>query len=324
MDRRRVPRMLVLFLFIALCPLPLAAESGLSVLATTFPVYQMTRNVTKGRANLTVDLMLPADLGCPHDYALTPGDMRALARSRVLVVNGLGLEEFLGASIAKANPSITVIDSTSGITDLIYYADDDDHHHHDHHGHDHGHGRDEDRTPNPHLFAGPRMAARMVMTIARGLSTVDPDGRTLYEKNAGAYAQTLETLARTMAERSRRLIGRRIVTQHGAFDYLARDLDLTITAYIQSHAGREPSASDLLHTMAVIRKEKAGAIVTEPQYPGKIASTLSRETGIPLILLDPVATGPAMAPLDYYEKKMMENLAVLEKTLGVRPDESRD
>jgi ABC-type Zn uptake system ZnuABC Zn-binding protein ZnuA len=322
MDRRPVARIFLFFLMMACLPLPLAAESGLSVLATTFPVYQMTRNVVQGRADLTVDLMLPADLGCPHDYALTPDDMRSLSRSRVLIVNGQGLEDFLGVSIAKANPGITVIDSTAGITDLIYYEDDNDAHHHEHH--DHGHGHEVDRAVNPHLFASPRMAARMVMTIAQGLSAVDPSGRDLYEKNARAYAATLDALGRTMEAGARHLIGRHIVTQHGAFDYLARDLNLEIVAFIQSHAGQEPSAADLLRTMAVIRKEKAKAIVTEPQYPGKIASTLARETGIPLILLDPAATGPSMAPLDYYETVMAENLTVLEKTLGVRSDESHD
>ena len=32
--------------------------------------------------------------------------------------------------------------------------------------------------------------------------------------------------------------------------------------------------------------------------------------------LDPVATGPAIAPLDYYEKTMRANLHTLESTLG--------
>lgn len=318
MDRRPSTRIFVFFLMMFCLPLPLAAESGLSILVTTFPVFQMTRNVVDGRADLTVDLMLPADLGCPHDYALTPDDMRSLSRSRVLIVNGQGLEDFLGVSIAKANPTITVIDSTAGMTELMHYSDADDPQHHDHHGHE------AHRVVNPHLFASPRMAARMVMTIAEGLSAVDPSGRDLYEKNARAYAATLEALGRTMEKRAKRLIGRRIVTQHGAFDYLARDLNLEIVAFIQSHAGQEPSASDLLNTIALIRREKAVAIVTEPQYPGKIASTLARETGIPLALLDPAATGPAMAPLDYYETVMAENLTVLEKNLGVRSDESRE
>ena len=45
-------------------------------------------------------------------------------------------------------------------------------------------------------------------------------------------------------------------------------------------------------------------------------ATLSRETGVATAKLDPAATGPAIAPLDYYEKTMRANLHTLESTLG--------
>lgn len=96
--------------------------AGRQVLCTTFPMYQIARNVMKGQDHMTPRLMLPAQLGCPHDYALTPDDMRKLAEADVLVVNGLGMEEFLGAPIKKANPKIAIIDSSNGIGDLLAYT----------------------------------------------------------------------------------------------------------------------------------------------------------------------------------------------------------
>jgi len=68
-----------------------------TVLATTFPIYQIARNVTQGRDGVKVDLMMPSQQGCPHDYALTTQDMQKLAKANILVVNGLGMEDFLGA-----------------------------------------------------------------------------------------------------------------------------------------------------------------------------------------------------------------------------------
>ena len=42
-----------------------AADAGAQrVLCTTFPIYQITRNVTQGRDAVTVSLLLPAELGC--------------------------------------------------------------------------------------------------------------------------------------------------------------------------------------------------------------------------------------------------------------------
>lgn len=72
------------------------------VLATTFPVYQIVRNITQNVPDVEVQLMLPAQAGCPHDYALTPQDMSKLAQADILVLNGLGLEAFLGSPSARA------------------------------------------------------------------------------------------------------------------------------------------------------------------------------------------------------------------------------
>ena len=69
-----------------------AALAQTRVLATTFPVYQIVRNITQNVPDVEVQLMLPAQAGCPHDYALTPQDMSKLAQADILVLNGLGLE----------------------------------------------------------------------------------------------------------------------------------------------------------------------------------------------------------------------------------------
>ena len=78
-----------------------AALAQTRVLATTFPVYQIVRNITQNVPDVEVQLMLPAQAGCPHDYALTPQDMSKLAQADILVLNGLGLEAFLGSPSAK-------------------------------------------------------------------------------------------------------------------------------------------------------------------------------------------------------------------------------
>ena len=305
-----------------------AKPASKTVLCSTFPIYQIARNVAEGRAGLTLQLMLPAQLGCPHDYALTPQDMQKIAKADVLVVNGLGLEEFLGAPVGKANPAIAVIDASVGIADTLPYAD--GNHDEDADGHDHeeaahdakeaGHhpGEEHHHTGvNPHGFASPRMAARLTATIAAGLSKADPDGAALYAKNAGAYAARLNTLADNMSALGAKLKNPRIVQPHGVFDYLARDMGLTIVAVMQAH-GQEPSAAQMIELVKTVKTEKAGAIVTEPQYPEKAGRVLAKETGIPVITLDPAASGPENAPLTYYETVMQRNMKTLQETLGTK------
>lgn len=283
-----------------------------AVLATTFPIYQMVRNVTNGREGIKVDLLLPSQMGCPHDYALTPQDLLKLATADILVINGLGMEEFIGSSFVKnINSRLAIIDSSVGIKETIEYSEEPDHaHKHDHH-HDNHNGI------NPHLFVSPRLTAQMVQNIARELSVVDPNGAAIYVKNAENYAATMHKLADAMYSLGKRLKNKLIVQPHGIFDYLARDMGLSIVETLQPH-GQEPSASAMRHIIETIRHEQAGAIFTEPQYPSKVGITIAKETGIPIAEIDSVASGPDQAPLNYYATVMYQNLKIITETLGVK------
>ena len=297
--------------FLLTLTLACGAAFARNILATTFPVYQITRNITRNVPDADVRLMLPAQAGCPHDYALTPQDMAKLTQADVLVVNGLGLEAFLGSPSARAGKKLPAVDASEGLPALPYTEAEEHGGHDDHDGHHHS-------GANPHLFASPRMAAAMTRTIAARLADLDPGNADAYRANADAYAAKLDALADEFAALGKKLNNNRIVTQHGVFDYLARDMGLDVVAVIQADETQSPSAADMVRLIRTLRDGKVGAIFTEPQYPDKIAATLARETGVATAKLDPVATGPDAAPLDYYETVMRANLRTLEDTLGIR------
>ena len=130
-----------------------AAAEPLNVYCTTFPLYLLTRNLTQGCRNVHTELIIPPGTGCPHDYALTPRDMRKLgAKNMVLVRNGLGLDDFILKPLRKMNPGAKIIDTSAGIPalELEEKCGHDDCHEH-HHG-----------SKNPHLFASPFEAVRIV------------------------------------------------------------------------------------------------------------------------------------------------------------------
>lgn len=304
------------------------------ILVTTFPIYQIVRNLTQGCEGIHTALLLPSHLGCPHDYVVTPQNMQQLTKADILVINGLGMEFFLEASLKKANPNLTVIDSSKGISDLLPDGSRGDAtstskrpkpQHEDQnrgdkvshkHDHDHNHAHSHTGGSNPHLFASPRMSAQIVSVIASALSDLNPEMADRYQRNAETYKNTLNRLTDDLAALGKRLRNHRIVQPHGIFDYLARDMGLEIVATMQPN-GLGPSAFEMSKLVHILREKKVGAIVTEPQYPDKIGKTLSKETGVPWIQLDPVASGPQDAPLDYYEMVMRNNMEILRETIGV-------
>jgi len=314
---------LAFLLFLAGMPGSVQA-AGKKVLCTTFPLLQFTRNVIEGVEGLEVDLMIPARLGCPHNYTLTPGDMRKLAAADILVINGLGMEEFMGAPLNSANPGIMVIDSSRGIEALLEYthgeSGDPGEALEAGHGHEHGDegARHSHEGINPHLFASPAMAVEICRRITEGLALACPEDAVAIRENGMKYSGLLERLAGEFSGLGARLLNNRIVTQHGAFDYLARDAGLEIVAVISAQGGDSLSAAGLISLVRTIRERKVGAVFTEPQYPGRIGATVAAEAGVPSGELDPVASGPADAPLDYYQIVMRENIQVLRELLGVR------
>lgn len=281
---------------------PVGQPAELRVLATTFPVYLFTRNVAHSRSYVHVELLIPAPSGCPHDYSLTPRDMQKLDQAQVLVINGLGLEDFLGAPLQKKHDSLIVIDSSTGIAPLPLPQG----------AQAHGHGTRAHNDVNPHLFAGPEQAAAMTYNIANGLARVDPAGAAAYRAAAEAYAARLLSLGRRLHMLGARAPRKGIVLQHDALAYLTHDAGLDVMAVIQESEDTQPSAARLIALAKLIRREKPVLIAGEPQYSDKPALALSRETGVPTALLDPVASGPADAPLDYYETVMSANCRTLE------------
>ncbi len=279
-------------------------KTRLNIVATTFPMHQLAMRIVQGQQGISLVRLLPAQAGCPHDYALTPQEMRTLSGADIVLINGLGLEEFLGESLDKANPHAQILDAAQGIENILpshvtEYQND-----------------NHKSNANPHLFASPRMMARMAITLAQKLALIYPEGAEQFMANAQAYAVELTVLADSFAAVGKRIKNPRIVTQHDTFAYLAKDAGLEVVAVVQAHAGQEPAAADILRLTRIIRTQQAAALFTEPQYPDKTERILAAETGLPLAELDPVATGPENAPADYYTTIMRNNLAVLEKTLG--------
>ena len=311
-----------------------AAPEGKTVLCTTFPIYLFTKNVTQGAKNVTVSLLVPAGTGCPHDYAVTPGDMRKLsAKNLILVMNGASLDDFFLKSVKKVNPAAFIIDSSRGIP--LLPAGEEEHHHrhahhkgehahekeghdhdhdHDHDGHDHGH--DHGKAPgNPHLFASPFTARSVVRNIAEGLAEADPANGALYRKNAQAYGKKLAALCEKFTLASKDFRGKKIVTQHSVFDYLAFHSGLKVAGTLGDGHENALNAREMLRLVKKIRESGACVVFTEPQYSPRAAKTIGKECNIPVVQLDPVAGGPSDAQPDYYEKVMEKNLAAMKKVL---------
>jgi len=296
-------------------PAPAKAEQPRELTATVFPVWIILKELAKDVPGVNVNLLLPAGSGCPHDYAMTPNDRRRLAQADILVMNGLGLEGFLGYASKRQSllkPGASVIIAAQDISGILPAEGSCSHSHSDH-------GKDA-CSANPHIFAAPSMMAQMARSIVSQLSTsLDAANADRYRANGADIVDRLETLAAECRNSGEKLKARAVIAQHNIFDYLARDMGLNMEAHIQAD-GHEPSARSILDLVRLIRAKSVAAVITEPQYPARTGRTLAAETGIPCITLDPAANGPdnIASPLEWYENIIRGNIRTLEQALGTR------
>lgn len=286
---------------------PAPAEDGFTVMATTFPVWLFTRAVCRDVPGVRVELFVPAQTGCPHEFTPSPADLRRLAAARAIVINGLGLEGFLAQPLRALDKEHAVIDASRGAEPLPAPAGDE------------GHGPDSEHdhgSPgvNPHIFAGPAQAARMVRAIGEGLGRLDRAHAAAFAANAETAARRMEGLAAQLAAIGKAAPRKGIVLQHDDLAYLAHEAGLDTLAVLR--AGDEAPALSASRLHALTRRLKAAGpvlIAGEPPAPDRAVELLSAESGVPFALLDPVASGPADAAPDYYERVMTANAQTLRR-----------
>lgn len=286
------PRLKSALAFIAASLLGLVAASAkpVEILTSFYPMYVNTLNVVGDTQGVDVTCLTPPFVGCLHDYALTAGDMKKLAKADIFVANGAGMETFIDKAL-KQVPSLKVVEASEGIKPV------DD---------------------NPHIWVGISGAIAQVKNIADGLAKADPEHGEQYLKNADAYVAKLEKLRTEMHAALDGLKHRDIITFHEAFPYFASEFNLSIVGVIEREPGSEPNARELAETVETVKKDKVHALFAEPQYPEKCAKVIEKETGVPVSILDPVVTGPRepAKARDAYLAAMRKNLDVLRRALS--------
>ena len=264
------------------------AEEGevrLSVVATTYPIYLLAREVIQGVEGVEVERLNTGSVSCLHDYTLSVDDMKKLERADVVAVNGAGLEDFMSDALASSDAA--VIDCSEGVELLENLS-------HDHaegdEDHDHGHW-------DPHYWMDPRNAAEMAGNIARGLAQADPDYEGTYLSNLSrtgtflySWYGNLEALLNW--DEGPEITG--LVTFHDGFQYFARAYGLSLLAAIEEEAGSEASARELVEIIDLIEQYQLPAIFTEANGSDATANAVSRETGVKVAQLTMLMSAEAV------------------------------
>jgi ABC-type Zn uptake system ZnuABC Zn-binding protein ZnuA len=290
----RLITLVALLVFLSACAAPAAqpaANRPAVLVAETF-LADIVRNVAGDR--MTVDALIPLGVD-PHSFEPTPQDVRRVADSRILVVNGAGFEAFLDPLLKNAGGTRTVIEAANGLAAREPQAGE----------HPEGEAEDEHAEGDPHFWLDPNHVVKYVENIRDGLSAADPAGKDVYAANAAGYIAKLNELDGWIKEQVGQVPeGRRLlVTNHESFGYFADRYGFRVVGAVvpSVSSAASPSAQQLAALADQIEATGAPAIFLETGASAQLADQLAGETGAKVVtgLLTHSVTAPDGEAPDY-------------------------
>ena len=291
------------------------ADDILTVVTSFYPMYIAALNIVDGVEGVRLENLSEPQTGCLHDFQLTPEDMKLLSTADVFVINGGGIESFV-CGVAKGGSKLDVVEACEDVA-LLSEDDADSDHDHDHDAdaesdsdHDHDHEADTESDSdheadiesdsthehdhgdeNAHAWMSVPRYRTMVQTIASRLAEKDAKHADEYYANAKAYDAKLAVLEEKINSLKSLTNGQNIIIFHEAYAYVADDFSMNACYLLDLDEERSVSAGEIKQVIGAIKDDEVSVILAEELYGKSMGDTVSRETDVHVIYIDPLNRG---------------------------------
>ena len=280
-----------ILLIVSMILINMFSYAKLRVGVTLQPYYSFVSNIVGDK--MEVVPAIRGDIYDVHNYKARPEDIKKMATLNILVVNGIGHDEFIYGIVksARMGGKIKIINANKGVSLMPVSG-----------------MRTKTRIMNPHSFISITSSIQQIYTIARELGQIDPANKAYYNKNAQAYAQKLRNMKAAAITKVNHLknLNMRVATSHAGYDYLLSEFGLRVRAVIEPAHGVEPSASDIKAIIDTIKRDKIDVVFVDAQAPNKYSTTIQKATGVRIRSLSHMSRGAYTK--DSFERFMKYNL----------------
>ena len=283
----------------------------IKVTTTFYPMYEFTKHIVGDEGE--VDMVISGGVE-PHDYEPSAKDIKNIQDSDVFVYNNENMETWVPTveSVLKEG-NVHTIKATENMV-LLPGTHEEEHDEHEHNKEEHHHTHELD----PHVWLAPNLAMKEVEEIRNQLIKAYPSKKQVFSANADNYLKELAALDKSYKETLSNAKQKSFVTQHAAFGYLALEYGLNQVPISGLSPEQEPSPARLAELNNYVKDNKIHYIYFESNATDTIAKTLAKETGVELLVLNPLE-GLTQKQLDNgenYVSVMKDNLKALSKTTG--------
>ena len=280
-----------ILLVVSMILMSIVSYGKLKVGVTLQPYYSYVSNIAGDK--MDVIPVIRGDIYDSHSYRPRPEDIKKMATLNILVVNGIGHDEFIYEIVrsARMGGKIKIINANKGVSLMPVSG-----------------MRTKTRIMNPHSFISITSSIQQIYTIARELGQIDPANKAYYNKNAQAYAQKLRNMKAAAIKKVNHLknLNMKVATSHAGYDYLLSEFGLRVRAVIEPAHGVEPSASDIKAIIDIIKRDKIDVVFVDAQVTNKYSTTIQKATGVRIRSLSHMSRGAYTK--DSFERFMKYNL----------------
>lgn len=246
---------------------PVTMENKIVITTSFYPVHFLVSQV--GGDLVNVINLTPAGRE-PHDYELTSRDIINIKKSKLLFLNGGGLEvwrEDVEKSIKIGGPSIISLGDDL-MSQKINAGD--------------------EIKSDPHIWLSPVLAIKMSEKIASELIRLDPKNEAYYNSNLSIIKTKLINLDAKYKKELNNCKQKNIITAHAAFGYLSQAYDLKQVSIAGLSPEEEPSTQQLAEVVKFSRENEIKYIFFESLASPKLTETLAKEVGAQTLVLNPI------------------------------------
>ena len=238
--------------------------------------------------------------GDAHVYEPMPADAKELSESKILFINGLGLEGWMTRLEKSSGFKGTVVTASKGITPREMVED-------------------EKTVTDPHAWQSLANGKIYVANIRDALITADPDGKAAYEANAKQFLDRIAAMETKVKEAIAKLPPerRKIITTHDAFGYFGAAYGMEFIAPEGVSTESEASAKDVAKIIRQIKAEKVPAVFLENVTDSRLLDQIAKETGAKIGgTLYSDALSPPSGPAGTYLDMFRNNVEILYQALS--------
>ena len=275
---------------------PVIQSNKLQIVASFYPLYFLSEQIAGDKADVVNITPAGAE---PHDYEPTAQDIAQIENSKLLVLDGTGLEAWGNSIKQNLNPkNTTVLTVGDGIINQKVMED----------------GQN---VIDPHIWLSPPLVKQITDKITQALMQIDPANSNYYQNNENSLKAKLDDLDAQYKQGLSNCAEKNIITSHAAFGYLATTYRLNQVPIAGLSPDAEPSPQQLADITKFAKANNVKYIFFESLVSPKLSDTIANEIGAKTLVLNPIEglTNDEISQGKNYFTEMQNNLSNLKIAL---------